>query len=62
MRLYDVGRLRAEDIEDVDGEEEGPPPKSQEELYEELIVAVKRGRYETAKYGKISAFASIAHI
>lgn len=33
--------------------EEGPPPKTQEELYEELLVAVKRGRDEVVKYGNI---------
>ena len=38
-------------------QEEGPPPKTQEELYEELIVAVKRERYEVVKYDKILVFA-----
>lgn len=39
--------------DDEENTEEGPPPKTQEELYEELIVAVKRGRHEAVKYGEV---------
>ena len=44
------------DPDDDENQEEGPPPKTQEELYEELIVAVKRERYEVVKYDKMLVF------